>query len=524
MRGAAALACTLVLAGCIRSGVRLAPLPPEAQRAGLTQSDYILRRSLALGAFDSASALVAPGSPLAPDDDLLASLYRASAAYYAGRYDVSGAALEHAAILADDRFTKSVSKNLLALVTNDNRLPYEPGQTERLMMNYYGMLDYLRRGDPEGAAVEARRLSALLESYDTRKDSVDVRTRALLNYLAGATFEAAGEKNDADVSYRVARALVGDTVLPFPGRARAKPGKGLPATSGTSTKAVSPSTSAVRAAKAVTPPTPTGELIVVVEHGYVAHRVPRLVLVPITSSEMEKLGGKPTETLEAALAITVRTVAFMSLQPNQLVWRDNDDDREVTMRDTVTVAYLLPVAWTSFRRPYRPQWRVSLTVDSTFSTAVPVAADLSDAVANDFRRSRAGMLTRGIARAAAKLALAKTAEQAAEKKHGEFAGSLTRWTLDAVNVYTERADIRQWRLLPGEISVVRLTLPAGQHSLTLDYGAAGRLPRRIALGQTRIAADKIAFATARVWDDGVVEVGPTPALVAAPAATVHDRR
>ena len=194
------------------------------------------------------------------------------------------------------------------------------------------------------------------------------------------------------------------------------------------------------------------------------------------------------------------------------------------MRDTVTVAYLLPVAWTSFRRPYRPQWRVSLTVDSTFSTTVPVAADLSDAVANDFRRSRAGMLTLGIARAAAKLALAKTAEQAAEKKHGEFAGSLTRWTLDAVNVYTERADIRQWRLLPGEISVVRLTLPAGQHSLTLDYGAAGRVPRRIALGQTRIAAGKIAFATARVWDDGVVEVGPTPALVAAPAATVHDRR
>ena len=522
MRRAAALVSVLVLAGCFRSGVQLAPLPPEARRAGLTQSDYILRRSLALGAFDSVAALVAPGSSLAPDDDLLASLYRASAAYYAGRYAVSGAALEHASILADDRFTKSVSKNLLALVTNDNRLPYEPGQTERLMINYYGMLDYLRRGDPEGAAVEARRLSSLLESYDTRKDSVDVRTRALLNYLAGATFEAAGEKNDADVSYRVARALVGESALPFPGRTGIKPAnRGQPATP---VKAVSPSSSAVRGAKAVAPATPTGELIVVVEHGYVAHRVPRLVLVPITSTEMEKLGGKPQETLEAALTITVRTVAFMSLQPNQLLWRDVDDDREVTVRDTATVAYLLPVAWTSFQRPYRLPWRVSLTVDSTFSTAVPVAADLSDAVANDFRRSRAGMLTRGIARAAAKLALAKTAESAAEKKHGDFAGSLTRWTLDAVNVYTERADIRQWRLLPGEISVVRLTLPAGEHSLTLDFGAGGSVQRRITLGLTQITAGKIAFATARVWDDGVVDIRPTPALVAIPTATAHDKR
>jgi hypothetical protein len=184
MRVAAALACSLVLVGCVRSGVRLAPLPLEAQRAGLTQADYVLRRSLALGAFDSAAALVAPGARLSPDDDLLASLYRGSASFYAGRYDLSSAALEQAAILADDRFTKSVSKNLLALITNDNRLPYEPGQTERLMINYYGMLDYLRRGNPEGAAVEARRLSALHETYDTKKDRIDVRTRALHNYLA----------------------------------------------------------------------------------------------------------------------------------------------------------------------------------------------------------------------------------------------------------------------------------------------------------------------------------------------------
>jgi hypothetical protein len=422
--------------------------------------------------------------------------------------------LEKATIMADDRFTKSVSKNLLALVTSDNTLPYEPGQTERLMIHYYGMLDYLRRGETEGAAVEARRLSALLESYDSRKDSVDVRTRALLNYLAGASFEAAGERNDADVSYRVARALVGDSTLPFAKRAGSKVGaqRTVAAVRADQPQFATRNPSSKAAA-------PAGELIVIVEHGYVAHRVPRLVLVPITSTEMEKLGGKPEETLAAALAITVRTVAFMALQPNQLLWRNDDDDREVTMRDTVSVAYLLPVAWTSFHRPYRPQWRASLTVDSTISTPVPVVADLSDAVANDFRRSRSGMLTRGIARAATKLALAKTAENAAEKKHGEFAGSLTRWGLDAVNIYTERADIRQWRLLPGEISVVRLTLPAGQHSVSLSYGPPGGPQRRIDLGKTQIVAGKLAFATARVWDDGVAGIRQPTALVAAPVAT-----
>lgn len=495
----------------MRSGVVLAPLPPEAQRAGLTQSDYLLRRSLALGAFDSAATLVSQGAPLAPDDELLASLYLASTSYYGRRFDRSGASFERAAILADERFTKSVSKNLLALVTNDNRLPYEPGQTERLMIHYYGMLEYLQRQDAEGAAVEARRLSALLESYDSRRDSIDVRTRALLNYLAGATFEAAGEKNDAEVSYRVARALVGDSTLPFPVRPRRS---SLTSSSGSDTRGGGGATTGKRAKAA---PQKTGELIVVVERGYVAHRVPRLVLVPITSTEMEQLGGKPEETLAAALVITARTVAYMSLQRDQLLWRNDDDGRAVTVRDTVTVDYLLPVAWTSFQRPYRSPWRAVVAVDSLASQPIGIAADLSDAVANDFRRSRAGMLTRGIARAATKLAIAKSAESAAEKKHGEIAGSLTRWTLDAVNVLTERADTRQWRLLPGEISVVRLTLPAGRHVLGLDYASGGGQVRRIGLGETEVRAGMLTFATVRIWDDGVTAPVIRPTAVANPA-------
>ena len=91
-------------------------------------------------------------------------------------------------------------------------------------------------------------------------------------------------------------------------------------------------------------------------------------------------------------------------------------------------------------------------------------------------------------------------------------------------MYTERADIRQWRLLPGEISVVRLTLPAGHHSLTLDLGGGGSVLRRITFRPTQITAGKIAFATARVWDDGVVDIRPTPALVAVPTATAHEKR
>lgn len=519
----AVLAAAVLSAGtgaCARpGGYRLPPVPPEATRAGLTQSDYLLRRSLSSGTYDSAAALVAPNGALAPDDELLASLYRGSTLYYAGRYGIAGATLDQAAILADDRFTKSISKNLLALVTNDGALPYEPPQTERLMMNYYGMLDYLRRDDPMGAAVEARRISALLESYDTRKDSVDIPTRALMNYLAGATFEAAGEKTDADVSYRVARALVGDA-LPFPLTGDAKR-KAIAAASkmaadraaGAVDTLHTPAGAKPKAAKsrpAVVPTVPTGEVIVIVEHGFVAHRVPRMLLVPVSESEFEKFGGTPEETVEAVAAIGLRTTAFLALQPDHFMWRDTDDDDEFTVRDSTTsLAYLMPIAWASLRRPYHPPWRGTLLVDANPTQSFGVTADLCNAVANDFRRQRGPALARGIARAGIKLALAKTAEKEAEEKKGAFAGQMAKITMNAINAFTERADLRQWRLLPGELSIVRMTLPAGVHDLAIDYVAAPGAPtRRLVIGPTKIVAGKLAFATTRVWDDGVTQLQP----------------
>jgi len=86
--------------------------------------------------------------------------------------------------------------------------------------------------------------------------------------------------------------------------------------------------------------------------------------------------------------------------------------------------------------------------------------------------------------------------------------------MNAINVVTERPDLRQWRLLPGELSIVRMILPAGTHDLAIDYAARpGDRPRRLAIGPTEIIAGKIAFATTRIWDDGVTELQQKPFAV-----------
>ena len=192
------------------------------------------------------------------------------------------------------------------------------------------------------------------------------------------------------------------------------------------------------------------------------------------------------------------------------MWRDSDDDgSSFTVRDSSTtsgasIPYLMPVAWTSLRRPYHPPWRGTLVVDSLATQSFGVTADLCNAVANDFRRQRGAVLARGIARAGIKLALAKTAEKTAEDKHGMFAGAMAKFGMNAINVVTERPDLRQWRLLPGELSIIRMTLPAGSHDLAIDYAVhPGTPPRRLTIGPTEIVAGKIAFATIRIWDDGL---------------------
>jgi hypothetical protein len=81
-----------------------------------------------------------------------------------------------------------------------------------------------------------------------------------------------------------------------------------------------------------------------------------------------------------------------------------------------------------------------------------------------------------MARAVARRVIKKGAVVAA-KDQLEVNSSLTSLAMDAAGVLweaTESADTRCWGLLPREIQVLRLELPAGEHRLQLEPIAAGR--------------------------------------------------
>ena len=256
---AAACAALAAAAGGCASAARAFARPFAVAPSGLEVPEQRLRDALAGGRWEAALRQAGRERDGGPSDALLRELYRGTAAYYGARWDEGALAFQRAAASADDRYTKRVSRGALALATNDRALPYVPGDNERLFAHYYAALGYLHAGDLNGAAVEARRLAYRLQQADARRDPLDASARAALRYFTGAVFEAAGDREDAAVAYRNAAALGArvDT------GAQRRPPAALAGGH--------------------------GDVVVLVEEGFVAHRVNERLSVRLGDSAAERL-------------------------------------------------------------------------------------------------------------------------------------------------------------------------------------------------------------------------------------------
>jgi hypothetical protein len=463
----------------------------DASPEGSELREWRLRRTLATGAFDTALRHVSSRDDAAPRDKLLRSLYQGLVAYYAGEYARSGHSLRAAEHLADERYTKSVSRGALSMVSSDLALPYMPGHTERLLVHYYAALGYLKRDSIPGAAVEVRRLSQLLEEFDEARDPADRSTRAFLRYFAGAVFEAAGDRNDAEVAYRNARALAGDA-WPTPPSPTKRP------------------------------TSPTGDVVILLERGFVAQRVEESMYIELDDSERDSLSSTSDSAGAAKGGWAIgRMLRQLESGPDSGVYRTGGrrlrrDDRGL-LDDG---GHVLKVAWPVFLRPVRHAARTTVVVGP--HTAAPMthvafageaprtltagaarpksqagsltlSGDISDAIIADYRRQRLMLLTRTVARAAVKYA----ATEAAERKKGET-GKVIASLAGSV---LEHADTRSWHLLPSDVSLTRLTLPPGTHQLSLRIGGAGDPERVVDLGEIEVRAGEIAFVSTRLWPD-----------------------
>lgn len=421
---------------------------------GIAQPQQRLRDALSRGDFKSALGW-------REDDELLRLLEVGIASYYAAQFERSAAVLDSAALLADDRITASLSKDALALVTSDLARPYQPRRTERLFIPYYAMLAYVRLGRWEDAAVEARRISSLLEQYAADRDDSERALHGTLHELAGAVFARAGEPGDAAVARRAARLLV--------------PAYG----------------SDSGAAHGTAPDTTDGDVLLVVERGYVAHRVTETLELDLGTDDGDSVRLHDGGWHGTSRAQATSTTSFAVPGYARRSRRHAADEDE----------YHLTIAFPALRSSVK-RWGGAIRAATDVDTVgrIGVTALVDDATAADERRERSAIVTRAAARAAAKYAVVK----AVRDKKGELAGTLAN--LGAA--LTERADVRSWHLLPGEVTLVRLTLPAGAQRVRLRVGDGSRA-WTVEAGTVQVRAGSVSIVPVRLWQAPSAPVAPT---------------
>jgi uncharacterized protein len=438
---------------------------------GLQRAEHEFRGYLASGQPDSALLhLNNPKKKKAfPKDDLLLLLFEGVAAHYAADYQRSASVFDRASLIAEDRTTKSISKAALSLMVNDLALAYEPSRTERLLLPYYAALSYSNAGKHQDAAVEARRLSALLQQLEDTDQSPPRSLHAFFRYFAGTIFEAAGERADADVAYRNAYAL--DSI--------SYPDHGAH----------------------------SAQTVVLLEHGFAPHRIQESLIVTLADHETHEFDRDRSEDerRRASSQLAARIVEFASSAgprtgppKARTLWvpapldtkaSGDDEDCDSACKKHEDHSYVLRMSWPVMYAPMASGLS-RLHIDSVEVPAVTIAS-IADGVWDDFRREQPIIVARTVARAATKYIIKKSAEDKAGKKNDAL-GDVVGTIANIAGAITEQADTRSWHLLPASISIVRLDLPPGKHRLHADG---------VDLGEIEVVAGRTNVFSRRVWSD-----------------------
>ena len=389
----------------------------------------------------------------APDKENLPFLFeRGLVAHYADRYQDSNSSLSRAESISEDLYTRRISKEAAALITSDLVRPYAGARYERLLSHYYRVLNYVYLNELDEALVECRRATQLIRYYVNEHEDYDFFGAAFLAYVSGILFESAGELNDAFISYQQAEE--------YYERTSPETGVSLPHDIGVSLVRLSEALGfsedeALYRAKYGYPQEPTegyGELILFYETGYVPSKYEETLTFPILKND-----------------------SF------------DDDDKSGFARTLVSrrgktysetkLEYLLHVAMPAIRSN-RPRLSGVAVEAGDIGQRGILVADVETMAIETLKSQEGTILLRTVTRALLKyLAYREVTKKREDDGESEGETDPTKEILfdllgravNVVNIATEQADTRSWQTLPNQIFLLRMHLPAGSHTLTLEF-------------------------------------------------------
>lgn len=420
-----------------------------------------LQIALEAGEPEKAYTNLQKNSPKKPDIPFLFEL--GLVAHYANHFPESNTAFDQAGDIAEDRYTKSLSKEAGSLVTSDKLRPYSGTRYERLLSHYYRALNYVYQGQLDGALVECRRATALINYFKGEDETYDFFGAGFLAYLSGALFEATGEWNDAYISYKQA--------AEYYRNAAEKTGVEMPEDIGRSLVRLARKLGFIdeleryqeQYGEFSARPVNTGELILFYESGYVPSKGEEALTFPILKKD-DVNDEKFVPTLMG---------------------------RQGRVYEDIELEYLLRVAIPTIdsNRPLLSGIEVAA---GELKARGGLVEDVENIAIETFNTQRTGILLRTLLRAVSKYLIYRKAN-----KENEALGLL----VNLAGVVTEQADKRSWQTLPNQVFMVRMPLPAGTHTLNLSFlGENGRARRHDTVPDIKINPNRITFWNHRTYE------------------------
>jgi tetratricopeptide (TPR) repeat protein len=327
-------------------------------------------------------------------------------------------------------FSRNTAHDIGKYLFSDDVGPYKAPPYEKLMINTMNMVNYLTRGDLQGARVEARRL-AVMQKYLKDNDPDNALT-APGSYLAGFTFEKSGQYEEA-LRYYDEALQYGDY------RSLAEPVRRLLGQAGYSSPRLKKLAGVDGPATAEEPKADPqrGELLVIVSYGRVPAKIARRV--PI------------------GLALTYASGA---LSPN-----DGARANELAAQGLVT--------WVNFPELGRAHGQYDIPTFSLDGKLLPLEGIV--AVDREAKRSwdevKGTVVASAITRMITRVVAGKGVQAAAGDDH-PIAGLLLGLATQATLTAADTPDTRSWVTLPARMAFGRVMLPAGTRLVQLNARGA----------------------------------------------------
>jgi hypothetical protein len=373
-------------------------------------------------------------------------------AFEAKDYAECQRALAQADALAEERLTKSLSREAAGVAVSDRVRAYQGTVFDKAMVHYYRALAYLAENKPDEAVVEGRRVASYLE-VNARESKHAYKDDAFLQWFNGALYDHAGQVNDAWISYRRARELYGDyyglpepTYLPLATLAAAH------VVGDTTEERVLDSLSF---GTEVNPE--YGRVIVICETG---------IAPPIRESN-----------IVLPILETVPSHFENDDERDRYYYDMYERNRENPYYEQTRLKYLLRVALPHYEDGFEGSsvTQVSVRDEDNQCHCAELSEDVGAILRRDLKDRYPSIVARAITRAIIKYGATEAARELGKQKDDKgkrregILSDILGTVVNAAGAATEAADTRSWETLPDRIYVSDFQMPPGAHEMRVLF-------------------------------------------------------